>query len=1112
MSFKSVFPGTHRQTGLRHTSASARHLHLTRLVLSFAVLVFSGASARAQSALDGFDPNANNAVRMVVVQPDGKMLIAGDFTTLAPNGGATVTRNRIARLNADGTLDTAFNPNANGLILSMALQTDGKVLVCGTFTTIGGQTRNRLARLDGTTGLADSFDPNPNNLVYTVAVQTDGKILAGGDFTTIGGQTRNRLARLDAATGLADAFDPNADTIVFTLLLQPDGKILAAGNFTTIGGQTRNHIARLDPATGVADAFNPDADNNVLCLATQPDGKLLVGGIFTTIGGQARGRMARLDPSTGLADSFNANVSSNIGNVINVITVQPDGQILVGGNFASIGGQMRSNAARLNPINALADSFSPNPNSFVNSNGIVLQPDGKILLAGGFTTLSPDGGSAVTRNRIARLETGGRVDQTLDNLNLGGTGPKVFATAVQPEGKILIGGSFSSVLGVTRNNIARLNADGTLDTGFNPNASAEVSSIAVQLDGKIVVGGGFTSIGGQTRNSLARLDAATGLADSFNPNGNGNVHAIVLQADGKVLVGGSFTTIGGQTRNRIARLDAATGLADSFNPNADGVVLTIGVQADGKILVGGDFTIVGGEARLGIARLEPVAGAADAFNPNANGQVTAIVLQPDGKILAGGIFTNIGGQSRGRIARLDAVSGLADSFNPNADSDVISIALQADGKVLASGVFASVGGQPRSAIARLEPATGLADSFNPAADSIVHAIAVQSDGKILAGGEFASIGGQTRNRFGRLTNDTIAAQNLSVTKTSVTWTRTGSSPQLSRVTFEDSPDGVSYNFLGHGTATGNNWTLTGLNFSIQQNLFIRARGFYRSGSVNGSESIQESVRNVFLSATPTPTPTPSPTPPTLGNISTRLRVETGDNALIGGFIVTGAAPKSVLVRAIGPSLSLAGKLANPMLELHDLTGTLLASNDNWMDSANRQEIIDTTIPPSNDLESAILATLDPGAYTAIMRGVNNSTGIGLVEAYDLSIGTDSILANISTRGLVQTGDDVMIGGFIIVGDEPQTVLVRAIGPSLPLAGKLADPELDLHNPDGSILASNDNWRSTQEQAIIDTTIPPTNDLESAILATLAPNGYTAIVRGNNGTTGVALVEAYQLDN
>ena len=188
------------------------------------------------------------------------------------------------------------------------------------------------------------------------------------------------------------------------------------------------------------------------------------------------------------------------------------------------------------------------------------------------------------------------------------------------------------------------------------------------------------------------------------------------------------------------------------------------------------------------------------------------------------------------------------------------------------------------------------------------------------------------------------------------------------------------------------------------------------------------------------------------------------------------------------------------------------SNDDWR-SFQEAEIIATTIPPSNDLESAIVATLpaNSSAYTAIVRGVDNGTGIALVEAYDLDQTVDSKLANISTRGLVQTGDNVMIGGFILVGTTPRKVIVRAIGPSLPLAEKLADPTLDLHDSNGLLLASNENWRDTQEAEIIATTIPPTNDLESAIVQTLAPAAYTAIVRGKNGTAGVGLVEVYALE-
>jgi hypothetical protein len=254
----------------------------------------------------------------------------------------------------------------------------------------------------------------------------------------------------------------------------------------------------------------------------------------------------------------------------------------------------------------------------------------------------------------------------------------------------------------------------------------------------------------------------------------------------------------------------------------------------------------------------------------------------------------------------------------------------------------------------------------------------------------------------------------------------------------------------------------------------------------------------------------------LANISTRLRVETGDNVLIGGFIITGPQAKKIILRAIGPSLPFADRLANPTLELRNSAGSLLDSNDDWVNSPNKQAIIDSTIPPTNDFESAIVATLPANAagYTAIVRGVNNGTGIGVVEAYDLDTAANSKLANISTRGLVQTGDNVLIAGTIVLGSQSQKVIVRAIGPSLPIAGKVENPTLELRNQNGGLVDANDNWvDSPNKQAIIDSTLPPTNDLESAIVATLPASGasYTAIVRGVNDTTGIAVVEVYALN-
>jgi hypothetical protein len=260
---------------------------------------------------------------------------------------------------------------------------------------------------------------------------------------------------------------------------------------------------------------------------------------------------------------------------------------------------------------------------------------------------------------------------------------------------------------------------------------------------------------------------------------------------------------------------------------------------------------------------------------------------------------------------------------------------------------------------------------------------------------------------------------------------------------------------------------------------------------------------------------PTPGPAQLLNISTRLKVQTGDNVGIGGFIITGNAPKKVIARGIGPSLTavgVPGALQDPTLELHNASG-IIAVNDNWKDN-QQAEIEATGIPPRNDLESAIVATLAPANYTVVLRGKNGTTGIGVVEMYDLDVMSDSKLANISTRGLVQTGSDVMIAGFVLGnGTAGEKVIIRAIGPSLTgVANVLADPTLALHDGNGSLLISDDNWQDDASQAaqIIATGIPPQNDLESAIVTTLPPGSFTAIVEGKNGGIGVAVVEVYHL--
>ncbi|HEY1582327.1 MAG TPA: hypothetical protein VGF73_04415 [Chthoniobacterales bacterium] len=253
------------------------------------------------------------------------------------------------------------------------------------------------------------------------------------------------------------------------------------------------------------------------------------------------------------------------------------------------------------------------------------------------------------------------------------------------------------------------------------------------------------------------------------------------------------------------------------------------------------------------------------------------------------------------------------------------------------------------------------------------------------------------------------------------------------------------------------------------------------------------------------------------NISTRMQIGAGDDVLIGGFVIDGTAPKRVILRAIGPSLSAAGianPLADPFMELHASDRSLITTNDNWKDSA-AADIEATGLAPTNVLESAIIITLDPGTYTVIVRGKDGATGVGMVEVYEVGQSAGSQLDNLSARGRVGTGSNVMVGGFVLGGgDGNARLLIRALGPSLAPSGLqnvLADPTLELRDENGAVVSRNDNWRlSPQASAIEASGLQPSNDLEPAILETLAPGAYTAVVSGQAGLTGIALLDVYRL--
>ncbi|MFO7743462.1 MAG: S8 family serine peptidase [Anaerolineae bacterium] len=433
----------------------------------------------------------------------------------------------------------------------------------------------------------------------------------------------------------------------------------------------------------------------------------------------------------------------------------------------------------------------------------------------------------------------------------------VAALAVQADGRILIGGYFTQVNGVERNHIARLNADGSLDTSFNPSANGRVDALAVQPDGKILVGGAFNQMSGEARNRIARLDSDGNLDTAFDPGADAYINAMVVQPDGKILVAGPFTELDGVTIQRLARLDPDGTLDASFNPDANDVVWTLAVQADGKILIGGRFSEVNGRTRERIARLHPDGSVDEYFKPDVVGvSVMALAVQADGGILMGGTFKEVNETKQIGIARLSPDGDLDGDFLPDVVGDYVStLAVQVDGKILVGGQFTEIGGGSSNNIGRLESNGKLDIDFDLDASgsgSYVLALAMEADGRILVGGCFTEVNGHPHNYFARISNNTAAGQTLSVYPNGqgITWLRGGASPEVWRVTFELSTDGIHYTPLGGATRIEGGWRLTGLSLPDGQNLWIRARGYGGTGKFNGSGSVLEAVLNTILVTAP----------------------------------------------------------------------------------------------------------------------------------------------------------------------------------------------------------------------------------------------------------------------
>jgi uncharacterized delta-60 repeat protein len=478
----------------------------------------------------------------------------------------------------------------------------------------------------------------------------------------------------------------------------------------------------------------------------------------------------------------------------------------------------------------------------------------------------------------------------------------VYAIAVQADGGTILAGNFTSVLGAARKNIARLKADGTLDPGFDPQANNGINSVAMQTDGKVLIAGYFTEVQAHgaaapvTRQSIARLNADGTLDESFDPAADSYIYSLAIQPDGKILLGGDFTSLqpngasASTPRGRIARVNADGTLDDTFDPNANGTVASLALQPDGRILLGGAFATLQPNgaatptARMRLARVNADGTLDSNFSPQADDAVNCIALQPDGKVLIGGEFANVQGSSagapaqRGHLARLNPDGTLDQGFDPTANQTLFSIALQADGKVLIAGSFNSLapnGGAAitRHAIARLNTDGTVDPDFDPSANDSVYAITLQAGGKILIGGEFTELQPANdptptpRTYFAQLKNDPATLTLSATSTTQAEWLRGGAAPEVSNVTFEQSPNGTQWFPLGTAGRMSGGWKLSALNLAGTRGT-LRARARTIGGINNGSPGLVEQTAAFDFDTTGGFTVTPTLTAPASSTIAT----------------------------------------------------------------------------------------------------------------------------------------------------------------------------------------------------------------------------------------------------
>lgn len=716
-------------------------------------------SFNANDAGYGLWDGANTRVDESAIQNDGKIIIGGAFTSYG-----TTWINKIARLHTDGSIDTSFNaylPAEVKAISALFIQPDGKILIGGS----QGFNDFYLTRLNADGSFDTSFNHSivDYGSVEVIAMQQDGKILVGGYF---GSYDSPGIQRFFPDGTLDTTFNVGGNLWVTTIALQEDGKIIIGGPFNYYNSIEVNNIARLNTDGSLDTSFNigtgfqigtsgnPGAGTSK--IEVLQNGKILICGSFDNYNGIPVKGITQLNPDGSIDNSFNSQFNNHFRLDLTSFLKQPNGKIIISGDFQEIQwGSFITRTVRLNPDGSIDTSFSVPPIEYENNEGRAYnimsqnsQSDGKIVISGAFTSFN-----GVGRNSIARLNDDGSLDLSFSTGM--GTGAKnsITTSCLQSDGKIIIGGDFGWYNGVVRKKLARLNPDGSVDLGFSSGIGADYSvlAVAVQSDGKILVGGSFSSYSGISRNGLVRLNPDGSTDMDFNPAipTYGTVYTILIQPNGSVFVGGNF----GSTNNCM-RLNSDGTVDGTFNliNNSNYRVFSSVLQPDGRIIIGGNFTSFNNIARNHLARLNSDGSLDVNFNPenSSNFFVTSVALQSDGKILVGGAtYANTG-----FLSRLNSEGSEDSSFNtgfgPN--NIVNAILPQTDGKIIIAGVFTNFDTSANKYLARINNGGGIDSTFvlGLGANNLINSALLQDDGKIIIAGTFTAYDATGRNRIARI--------------------------------------------------------------------------------------------------------------------------------------------------------------------------------------------------------------------------------------------------------------------------------------------------------------------------------------------------------------------------